>query len=428
MKLALIGCCPDSLALAQEALRDPRCSVVGVYGAGPEAEPLRMQLPGAAWDSPWESLLAAREVDAVLVAARLNGIDRDELLRRLAQAAVPTLVVHPACEAIVAYELDMIRQENACLLMPYFPGAHHPILEMARRLACDPDTSSLGALQQVIVERTLHRRTHSSVMQWLVRDMNLMRRIVGEVDQVSALGGAARDQEQPLNLSVNLRSQGGQLIGWSVSSRDASEGVTLRLEGSRGAATVILPNDESAWHLELPGDAPPRREFADWNGPREALDRLRLAVAGQAPVPDWTDACRDLEIADSVTVSLRRGRTIQLHHEQHTEEGSFKGVMAVGGCGLLLLGLLALIVFSVVEGFRTPQLTTLGVADRVIPGSEPTGDVAAPLPLILRLWPVYPFLLFLALQLLRIVFRAAPAGGRDLEPSGSGDSSSTPAK
>lgn len=413
MKLGLIGCCPDSLALAEEALGDPRYTVVGVYGAGPEAEPLRLRLPGADWDSPWESLLAARDVDAVLVAARQEGIDRDELLRRLAQAAIPTLVVHPACEAIVAYELDMIRQDNACLLMPYFPGAHHPLLEMARRLVSDPDSSSLGTLQQVVVERTLRRRTRSSVMQGLVRDMNVVRRVVGEVDQVSALGGAASDQDEPFNLSVNLRSQEGQLIGWSVSGRDASEGVTVRLEGSRGAATLVMPDVESAWELELPGEAPSRREFADWNGPREALDRLRLAVSGHRPVPDWTDACRDLEIVDSVTVSLRRGRTIQLHHEQHTEEGSFKGVMAVGGCGLLLLGLMVLIVFSVVEGFRTPQLPPLGVADRVLPEGAAAGDVPAPLPLVWRLWPVYPFVVFLLLQLLRMVFGAGGKEGRD---------------
>ena len=52
--------------------------------------------------------------------------------------------------------------------------------------------------------------------------------------------------------------------------------------------------------------------------------------------------------------SLARGRTIELFNEEHTEEESFKGVMAMGGCLLLVMALGVLFVAVVVEGLRLP--------------------------------------------------------------------------
>jgi hypothetical protein len=44
-----------------------------------------------------------------------------------------------------------------------------------------------------------------------------------------------------------------------------------------------------------------------------------------------------MEIADSIEISLRRGRMIDIHSQQLTEHLAFKGTMAAAGCGVLLV-------------------------------------------------------------------------------------------
>jgi predicted dehydrogenase len=424
MKLALVGWCRDTRALLRAAAAAPDVQVVAAFDAEPPPEELSQLFPRPEIGGDWESLLAGGNVDAVIVAARTREGQRDEVLRRLAQAGVPTLVVHPACEPILAYELDMICRDSGCPLLPYFAGIDHPVLRQAARLGQNSGDNPLGTLEQLTMERSVDHLERQHVLDCFARDMFVVRQIVGDIDQVSAMGSVASGTKgntpnnagdgsiEHLQLSVNLTSHNGQLVRWTVNSRQDPLGTVLRIAGTDGWATLTMPDDSSAWQLEcrppFPLDAPP-----SWDGPRAALDRLRKTIEGHPTGPDWSEACRDLEIADSVAVSLRRRRTIQLHHEQHTEEGSFKGIMAVGGCGLLLLGLLLLIGFSVVEGFRTPgggwQVADQADGD----GNAPT----APTSLVWRLWPVYPFALFLLLQLLRLVFRSGPR--RDVDDSSS---------
>ncbi|MCH7751076.1 MAG: hypothetical protein IH898_02825, partial [Planctomycetes bacterium] len=51
----------------------------------------------------------------------------------------------------------------------------------------------------------------------------------------------------------------------------------------------------------------------------------------------WTDALQAMELADTIEISLRRGRMIDVHHQQLTEELAFKGMMSAAGCGVLLV-------------------------------------------------------------------------------------------
>ena len=107
----------------------------------------------------------------------------------------------------------------------------------------------------------------------------------------------------------------------------------------------------------------------------------------------WLAACRDQEAAEAVDRSLARGRTIELFNEEHTEEESFKGVMAMGGCLLLVMALGVLFIAVVVEGLRLPMRTWP----------------------LWRLWPFYllvPIVAFLLLQLLQLAVK--PRAGSEL--------------
>ena len=64
---------------------------------------------------------------------------------------------------------------------------------------------------------------------------------------------------------------------------------------------------------------------------------------------------RTVELAETIDTSLARGRTIDLHREDFTDIGTFKGTMTSLGCGLLMVGL-ALTVFVAVAGGVAAQM------------------------------------------------------------------------
>ena len=108
----------------------------------------------------------------------------------------------------------------------------------------------------------------------------------------------------------------------------------------------------------------------------------------------WLAACRDQEAAEAVDRSLARGRTIELFNEQHTEEESFKGLMAMGGCFLLVMSVAFVLLAAIIEGLQLPMREW-------------------------RIWQPWPFYLliplgaFLLLQFLQLAIkRDAPAASQ----------------
>ena len=93
-------------------------------------------------------------------------------------------------------------------------------------------------------------------------------------------------------------------------------------------------------------------------------------------------------------------RTIDILDEKRTEEGAFKGIMSMGGCGLLLATLLLLLFGSVIEGFRLPAKRRNYELQDSPPGV--VAPVNSARPLWIRLWPAYHFLIFLLLQFFKL--------------------------
>ena len=44
-----------------------------------------------------------------------------------------------------------------------------------------------------------------------------------------------------------------------------------------------------------------------------------------------------MELADTIEISLRRGRMIDVHDQQLSEDLAFKGTMSAAGCGVLMI-------------------------------------------------------------------------------------------
>jgi hypothetical protein len=413
MKLALLGADDDSLRLVRWAVASGEHTLVAAVDSRPRTNEIKAIAPHIRFDEQWESLLVGSTADAVIVGraaagmAEQTGIADDERraeqLRKLAQAAVPMVVVCPACEAIVGFEIDMIRRDVAGTIIPYVPGTDHPALRSLEGAVGLGDNGSLGTVEQITFEREQIDRSRSSVLVQFARDVGILRQIIGPIVSVSATGPATAVGRDPLgpkvrelpslaNLGVCLIGKEGLTARWSVGPASGTSGGRLTVIGHKGKAVLKIP-EAGDWSLETSSSPIGAASFDSHDGTHDIFWRLShsASTAEFRDEESWLAACRDQEVAEAVDRSLARGRTIELFHEEHSEEQSFKGVMAMGGCLILLFAIGLLMVASVVEGLRLP-----------IRGWP--------------LWRAWPFLLlapivvFLLLQLLRFI--AKDSGGR----------------
>jgi predicted dehydrogenase len=426
MKLAFLGGDEHTLALAHAALAQGH-ALAAAHDLGADAGPLAALAPEMAVLPDWESLLAG-DIDAVIVARKtpsatarecpgaassagddvLAGDDlRAEQLRRFAQERRHILVSHPAHPSmLVCYELEMIRRDTGAVILPYIRTRWHPAADKLRELA---GAGGLGKLEQISLERSLHDRGRESVTRQFAIDVDLIRTLCGDLARLGAMGPGTsgleplRPQTPPdeayANLGVQLTSSEGTLARWTLAAAETSQGARLVVTGSEGKATLDMPYG-LAWTLHWHsvsasrddagrGAASRTESFTGDDVPARALAALERAVAGKPAEPTWLDAARCVELAENIERSLKRGRVIELHDEDYTEQGTFKGKMTSVGCGLLLAS-----IFVMVGGIIGVELK-VGVA---------------------RFWPpvlVVLLAIFLILQLLYLLFPRPEARERD---------------
>jgi len=388
MRFALLGSDPDALALATAAAESGRHQLTCLVEVAPaDAAALRSLAPRARDEREWEVLLTDEAADTVIVASDPDEDRRAEQLRKLIQERKPLLIVHPVFPSMLLYyELDMIRRETGCVLLPYLPWRTHPAVEQLRGWTGERDR--LGRLEQVVFERSMAERTQPRVLEQFARDADLLRSLCGELNQVSALAPGA-DAAGYAALGVQLSGPSGVAVRWSVSPAGENPAGKVTFWGARGQAVLTLPargslRDEPPWRLEVANAATDAESWPDFDPATEALDRFAQTVKGEASLAGWSDAARAVELAEAVERSVRRGRTIELHDEDFSEEATFKGTMTSLGCAVLMFGLVTLVVAAAFRQHGRWLYVLLVL-----------------------------FLLFLALQLFRLVFRGRPKAQRN---------------
>lgn len=431
MKFALLGCDHESLEIAR-ALRDARRNplddsahrIVACYEI-PESfrKPLQALVESAEFSDAWEDSLHGTVADAVIVAPRDRTERQVDQLRKLAQA-IPIVLVQPACEAIVGFELDMIRSDTGLPIVPYVRGFGHPFLLTLRNLASGDD-SRIGEVRQLVFANSAAGDERQDVLYHLARDTSLVRRAIGHLTDITATGvstsGVSTSEPDYRSLSVHFSSEQGTSARWNLESSPDDKWGQLTLIGEHGRAILNLASTPDNWRLEIErNDGSSDEENATYAWPDDDLANLVSAL--QDPSLDlWLDACRDLEVADTVDYSLRRGRKVNLISDAPSEAGTFKGVMAASGCLLILLALLVVIGWSFVEGFRYPGQRNEWEKKRAAlkrAGRDPNSVRSEDPPhLLLRIWPVYPLILFLGLQTFRSLAKPRERPGREDEPA-----------
>jgi hypothetical protein len=420
MKLALIGADDESLELARWAVHEGGHELISAFDLSGRTDDVKSIAPNVRLNEDWESLVLGSAVNAVVVAragaglAAATGMPDDERraeqLRKLAQAGVPMLVFCPACEAIVGFEVEMIRRDVGGVIAPVTHAWWDSRTDWLYDLLAADEQSKIGRVEQVLFERQQVDRSRSAVLVQLARDVSILRSLLGEVRSVSATGPAPALGRDPLgpkprelpslaNLSVHLGGNWEPAVRWSISPVAEQEGARLTLVGTRGKATLHMPA-RGPWSAEVLGENRPLEFAKDSSTCASVVSRLQKAIDRPETVQEeWLGACRDQEVAEAVDRSLARGRTIELFGEEHTEEDSFKGVMAVGGCLLLVMALGVVCIATIVEGLRLPMRDWM----------------------IWQYWPIYllvPVVVFLLLQLLQLAVKRDESSLRQLIQGG----------
>jgi predicted dehydrogenase len=396
MRIALLGTSDETLPLVRAIVARPDLPLVWTAQLDDGRDEVSKLAPRAAFDEPWETLIGGSSADLVVVARGADEELRAEQLRKLIAAGVPLVVEHPIhASMLVAYELEMIRKEVGSLLVPYDATRYSDAFTQLERFVTT-EPSSIGGLEQVIVDQRRQDRSPQRVRELFARDALLLRALCGDLTRLSAMAPSAA-ADPYANLGIQLSGPSGALVRWSIGPRDELTGERLTVIGTIGRATLTMP-DRGNWRLEVRserGDL--AQEFPHVEVATMELQRLFDSLDGGQVRPDWSDAARAIELSDSIDRSLKKSRTVDLYNEDYSEQGTFKGTMTSLGCGLLLLSLGVLVVG--VAG------VTMGLRWAVY-------------------WPhllVLVLVVFLAMQLLKLVFPERPAATDKIAETDVGD-------
>lgn len=307
----------------------------------------------------WEALIDERSCDAVLVGTSGWDDERADGVRHLVQAGRPLLLAHPlTLSMLLAYELDMIRADTGGTLLPFLPERRHPFIG---RL-CEAVEGALvgggrlGHLESISMVRRIPERSRDAVLSWLARDADLVRLLIGEPQRLSTLASLASEAAYA-SLTVEFGGESQVPARWQV-ARGETPAAELTLIGDGGQIRVTMPDATSGPAVWTWQDSEGSEEAAPFDGGRLMLQTLRTALAADDALADpasrppaaWAEAARAIELAETVPRSLARGRAIDLHQEEFSEMGTFKGTMASLGCGLVMVGLLVLVLATVIGG------------------------------------------------------------------------------
>ncbi len=382
MNLAILGTDPTVLVFIEAAISLGH-QVVWLGDMRPEdTVALRRLFPTLTSESNWEIVLDHALADAVIVGqGTQHENERCERLKKLVADGISTVVAFPFSTSVLPYyELDMVRRETGGILLALGAWTEAPPLKQLADLIRDGHADvgqirSLSWVRQLATSLTTSDR--AAVLGSLAVDAEALLDLVGNITKVSAFG-PVHDSDDLAGLSVQLQGPAKIAVHWSAARDSGETAAILTLVGDKGQLEVAIPHLVNAegkanldpWILENVADRGVSVKRLDsHDGPLQTCVRLdqnvhahatgETSTTGKTPTTgevDWDHAVKAMEIVDAVQMSLQRGRTVAVHHQQLTEQLAFRGMMSIFGCGLLLLGILILLAAGVVGDTLYPPL------------------------------------------------------------------------
>lgn len=322
------------------ALKDhPRHTLTRAVLVSPAADQLLLGHTGVVCGRQWEELLAAKDVDAVIIGG--GSADAWDGARQLAGDGVPLLVVPQiAGDASMLYELSLIREDRQGVLFPAwihrYDAAVMQLLERLRR--DDRPTLTYARWQREVPVAPETEMPQKLIDSEAFRDVDLWRMMFPTTDQVTALrtGGT---KTGALIQSLAMSGRDIPEVSWVIQAGPATVS-QLTIQTARGG--WVLSRADAGWWLT--GDFP-AVQGNDRESAARLLDAFADAVARKSDAGAWREVLHAAEIVEAAGRSLTRRRTIELHHEPLSERAIFKSQMAALGCGVLMLTLLLTLMF-----------------------------------------------------------------------------------
>jgi hypothetical protein len=331
MKFALLGADPESCLLTQAAAELGHEAVwYGDIAAVDRAT--HPWLEGADQADDWEALFDRDLCDFIIV-GRGNAptTQRTEQVIQLTRIGRPLLTTFPLTDSVLSYyEIDMARLDSGVSLWHFNPLVTHTDRIAEFREWVTTGHPQLGRIEQVICERPLAERNREQDLWHFARDVELLDAVVGPLDRLGAVG-SPNEAATYSGLSVQLLGKSQVPVRWSVGPVDQSPHPALTFVGERGRVSFMFDNAGEFQEGTAPPPVSSRPAF-------ECIQKF-AAVLNDSPRSQttWLAALRAMELTDTIEISLRRGRMIDVHRQQLTEELSFRGTMSAVGCGVLLL-------------------------------------------------------------------------------------------
>ncbi len=339
MKFALFGADEESVALAAAAVAQGHKIVWCGDVAGTRQQDDLPWLPADDQGDRWESLLDDHLCDAVLVG---RGEDapalRVEQIMVLAKNGIKLLTTFPLVDSVLSFfEIDMARQETDALVRHFNPLTEPQAVVDECAAWILNGHPQLGAVEQVTWERPLAERSREQVLWHFARDVELLNRTAGQINRLGA-HGSPDEAATYAGLSVQMLGPRNVPVRWLIGPVEQSEHPRLSVIAERGKVSVFFDESGRAVQTETHqagSSAATQLEPAD--PATSAIARLVDAVQSDGRASTWPEALRAMELVDTIEISLRRGRMIDVHHQQLSEELAFKGTMSAAGCGMLLV-------------------------------------------------------------------------------------------
>ena len=355
MRLALLCDDPAVVPWLDAMAGHSTHEVVVAATVSPRGSDLLRGRAGIRLTSQWEDLLIARDIDAVLVGGSEPSLL--EAIKQLATTGQSILFLPQAAQgSTFLYELSLIRDDNRVRL---FPALLHRRDQALVRLRDVLQDRSLGKVQLIQFERevsglsTTGALPQTDVNAALLPDLDLLRWLSGDYDQVTALRTGAAN-EAVLMQTVTLAGRGLPEATWHIQSTSGVEVSRLTVHAERGRTVVDRDPASNEWVLtESSGAKVIGNRVA---AARELLDEFEASLTGNASLIEWPELVKVFETLDATQRSVTRRRTIELHFEPMSERAIFKTQMTAIGCGVLVgTFLLTLVYLAVASTIPLPQ-------------------------------------------------------------------------
>lgn len=332
MKFALAGNNPTAFDVLRELAASSehtlvRCSLSGELAAVASRSGVPVTLAASVEDA-----LLASDVDTVVIA--IDDLDESlRMVRAAAQSARNVVVIPPAeCSPAYSFELHLILDESQCGIMPLLPRAVMGDLPLS---AVDLGLDEL-ATRQLSIELQVNQVGPGLLHRTVIQGLDYLSSSGFKFTQVTALESNAPDGSL-LSRLITLSA--------APTAEKALPPATLTIKPAADSGKVAA--DAGIRSLQIFHNTSAARSLPIEEA-GSVLKRIASVCESRELCGKWMDGFSvTLELAEAVSKSLRRRRTVDVHFDSGSEKGVFKSQMTAMGCGILTFMMFGMVAYLI---------------------------------------------------------------------------------